>query len=366
MSTGRVPTARPLSTSSRPADPSPMKISNPTSSPADLQVLITYTVELGDPLQFFFEIVDNGRWIDVSNKQAFSGSGSFFTIPGDIGPHFIEAYNTSAVVGASQPFAVGSTYTVLPPLSSSTSDTAPSTSPATILPTPPVTVQPPVSSVTVESTIVKPVDPTQIASQQGPPTPGTSTLSYTRSVHPILTQKVVSTATPPATTFYESSLSDIVHENTVLVPVTPSSSPTAVSFSSNRKPINLAALVGGTTAGAMVVAIMVLFLLWRARRAKAKVELENPESFALNSPPTVDPFFSFVTRSSGKFHSGFTSSDSSSSSPTSTKSSTSIGSERRATRREEDRGPSAVPSGQQLEWVLRSTNDPPPGYDSCL
>ncbi|KAF7345273.1 hypothetical protein MSAN_01904000 [Mycena sanguinolenta] len=339
----------------RPANPSPpMKISNPTSSPADVQVLITYTVELGDPLQFFFEIVDNTRWIDVSDKEVFSGSGSFFTRPGDLGLHFIEAYNTSAVVGQSQPFAVGPTYTVLSPLSSSTSTTT-TTSPTTI---------PPTSLVTVESTVVKTTDTTQITSEQGTPTPGTSTLLSTR-LHSIVTQNVISTATPPATTFYESTLSNIVHEDTVLVSSTPSSSPTAISISSSRKSNNLAALIGGITVGATVVALIILLLVWRRRRRK--VEPEKPESAALNSPPTIDPFFSFVTRPSGKYRLGFAGPDASpTSSPTSTKSSTSIGSEPRVTGREEDRGSSVAPSGQQLEWVLRSTNDPPPGYDLCL
>jgi hypothetical protein len=62
-----------------------MKISNPTSSAANNRVVVTYTAEPGDPQAFFFEVVDNGRRLDFANRQMFSGSGSFFTIPGDLG-----------------------------------------------------------------------------------------------------------------------------------------------------------------------------------------------------------------------------------------------------------------------------------------
>jgi hypothetical protein len=47
--------------------------------------VVTYTAEPGDPQAFFFEVVDNGRRLDFANRQIFSGSGSFFTIPGDLG-----------------------------------------------------------------------------------------------------------------------------------------------------------------------------------------------------------------------------------------------------------------------------------------
>jgi hypothetical protein len=62
-----------------------MKISNLLSFPLYAKVPITYTVEAGDPKEFFFEVVDNTRWIDWKDKQVFSVSGSFITEPGDIG-----------------------------------------------------------------------------------------------------------------------------------------------------------------------------------------------------------------------------------------------------------------------------------------
>ncbi|KAJ7238847.1 hypothetical protein B0H12DRAFT_1136991 [Mycena haematopus] len=331
----------------RGSGPIPMKISNPSSTPADLQVVVTYTVEPGDPLEFFFEVVDNGRRMDYANKQAFSGSGSFFTIPGDTGLHYIEVYNSTAVVGQNQPFAVGPTYTVLPPLPGSTSTSAP-TFPTTILSTP---------ANTVKSSFA-----TQITSQQGTPTLNTSTLSPTL-FNSISTENVISTATPSATTFYESAPSNIVYEDTVLVPSTPSSSPTVLSTSGNGKSVDLGALIGGTTAGAIVLAILILFLICRARRGK--IELE-PQSFGLNSPPTIDPFFSFLTQhSSGKYHGGFSRLPdvSSSSSPSSPKSAASEGSETGSTGRGEGHGISVGAHGPQFEWVLRPTNDPPPTYD---
>jgi hypothetical protein len=62
-----------------------MKISNLLSFPLYAEVTITYMVEAGDPKEFFFEVVDNTRWIDWNNKQVLSVSGSFITVPGDIG-----------------------------------------------------------------------------------------------------------------------------------------------------------------------------------------------------------------------------------------------------------------------------------------
>ncbi|KAJ7847296.1 hypothetical protein B0H13DRAFT_2285627 [Mycena leptocephala] len=174
-----------------------MKISNLLSFPLYAEVTITYTVEAGDPKEFFFEVVDNTRWIDWKDKQVFSVSGSFITVPGDIGPHHIEAYNSTDVIGVNQPFAAGPTYTVLP-LPSSADTTSTPTSPIAVPPTPPSTVK---TTVT-----------TQITPTQSNPTPETFLIT---SSNPLSTQEMnitapSSAAPPPATTVYQSVSAGII------------------------------------------------------------------------------------------------------------------------------------------------------------
>ncbi|KAF7360697.1 hypothetical protein MVEN_00801500 [Mycena venus] len=323
-----------------------MKISNPTSSPLYIQIEIAYTVEPGDPREFFFEVVDNTRRIDYASKELFSVSGSFNTIPGDTGPHFIEAYNATDIVGTSKPFAVGPIYTVLPPLSGSTTVTT--------------TTHPVPTPTTSTTSTVESAAPTPIASKQTSPTPAIPLASPPTTLSDSISNKnTISAATPPVTTFYQAIPGNItvqVQDDTVLVPSASTSTSTAASFASNGKSVNSGVIIGAAITGAVVLAALIFFLV-RSRRRHDR----RPESFVANSPPTIDPFLSFITRQSEK-HRGFTSLSTSAGSPTSY--TTSNWSD--AGSREERPNSSSSTPGSQMEWVLRPTNDPPPGYNLCL
>ncbi|KAJ7342465.1 hypothetical protein DFH08DRAFT_874320 [Mycena albidolilacea] len=322
-----------------------MKISNPTSSPVDTRVVVTYTAEPGDPQAFFFEVVDNGRRLDFADRQAFSGSGSFFTIPGDLGLHFIEAYSSTDVVGKNQPFAVGPTYTVLSAGPGSTTVLTPTT---------------PITNSSTSTTSIRSTVATQITAppaQNGAPAPNTAltppspTLSNLNS-NSDSPKNGISTATL-ATTLYESILSNVtVQGGTVLVSSTARpSSPAIPSSSANGN--NLGAIIGATVAGVVVVAVLV-YLLVRRRWRKKQASL------------TINPFFALVARPSGRHRRGFTRVGDSIYSPTSDKT---LSDRRSDTESREDLSGGGVVlgvPGQQLEWVLRPTQDPPPGYNVCL
>ncbi|KAF8164654.1 hypothetical protein K438DRAFT_1857767 [Mycena galopus ATCC 62051] len=335
-----------------------MKISNPSSSPADIQVVVTYTIEAGDPQEFFFEVVDNGRWNDINNKQPFSGSGSFFTIPGDIGPHFIEAYNSTSVVGLDQPFAVGPTYTVLPPLSSSTTVFAPTSA----IPVPKG------STNTLQTTVA--TQPTSKLPQNTPTptittTPDTPLPPAPKLSNSIVKQNATSTAAPSATTLYESGLGDIITVKEVLpqTPSTPSGLDASSSNGSNS--VNLRAIIGATVAGTVAVAIVLILLI---RHFKKRNSGGSRESAIRNSAPSIDPFLGFAARPNEKAWRNYIRLDYSTRNTTSVTSSPTRD-ETSSTwtdgaSREDGRNISREIRGQQMEWVLRPTHDPPPEYNS--
>ncbi|KAF8207462.1 hypothetical protein K438DRAFT_2013399 [Mycena galopus ATCC 62051] len=345
--------------------PHSMKISNPSSLPADIRVVVTYTIEAGDPREFFFEVVDNGRRNDIDNKQPFSGSGSFFTIPGDIGPHFIEAYNSTSVVGLDQPFAVGPTYTVLPPLSSSTTVFAP-TSAIPVPNSPTNTLQPTVATQPTSKLPQNTPTPTTTTTT----TPDTPLLPAPNLSNSILKQNATSTAAPSATTLYESGLGGITTVKEVLsqTPSTPSgldASSSNVSFSGNRNSVNLRAIIGATVAGTVAVAIILILLI---RRFKRRNPGGSRESAVRNSAPAIDPFLGFAARPNEKAWRNYIRLDYSTRNTTSVTSSptsdeTSSTWTEGASRKD---GPniSREIRGQQMEWVLRPTHDPPPEYNS--
>ncbi|KAJ7645153.1 hypothetical protein DFH06DRAFT_595166 [Mycena polygramma] len=340
-----------------------MKISNPSSSPADVRVVVTYTVEPGDPKAFFFEVVDNGRRMDIANKQAFSVSGSFFTIPGDVGSHFIEAYNSTDVVGINQPFAVGPVYTVLPPLPGS----APAPTVTVPVPVPSTSTIPPAKSTVTTRTQTTSNLPQNVQT----PAPETPLASSS----PLL--NVISignpTATPSAslatTTFFDSVDGSIitVQQSISAAASAPSSSfsASAVSPSGNVGTINLRAIIGAIVAGAIVLAIIIFFVV---RRRTRRNRTSSRESLTMNSSPTIDPFLLFASRPNEKHLRGFVrmQDSASSSSTTSDKGSSTW---RDSASREDSAHAATVSSRlpavvQQMEWVLRPTSDPPPGYNS--
>ncbi|KAJ7767723.1 hypothetical protein B0H16DRAFT_1686675 [Mycena metata] len=210
------------------------------------QITVTYTVEAGDPSQFFFEIVDNQRRIDVSNKKLFSTSGSFFTIPGDVGPHFIEAYNTTDIVGEGQPFAKGPTYTAVP----------------------------------------------------------ISTTGFSAPNYILDSLSPIPLLIPSTTTFYKS-LSGSFQFTSTRSPVSPTLfSGTSESALTRRRSItnaeshHLALIIGAAVGPAIVLAVCAFFLV-RHRRT-SNLAPSQLETIPTNSPSAINPFLSFVAHPNEK------------------------------------------------------------------
>ncbi|KAJ7024497.1 hypothetical protein C8F04DRAFT_1131266 [Mycena alexandri] len=292
--------------------PSSMIISNPTSSPLYDQISITYTVEAGDPPQFFFEIVENERQIDVSNKQAFSTSGSFFTIPGDLGLHFIEAYSSTDIVGESQPFAKGPTYTVVPVSSTGT------TTPAA--PNPPPTSPLPTNTVAPTPSGTKQNDSTDNRDSAMPDVPDRTSGPSTPSYHSFISacsccsnccsrfstpNSVLESPTPlvipSTTTLYESLSGGVITvggEQTASPLSSSSSPPPGVPSGTTAKSRNPAPIIGAAVGGAIIVlAVCAFFLVRRCRRPKPPNQLDT---MPINSPSTINPFLSFVAQPNEK------------------------------------------------------------------
>ncbi|KAF7316556.1 hypothetical protein MIND_00174900 [Mycena indigotica] len=352
-----------------------MKITNAPSVGANNEVIVTYTAEPGDPQSFFFEIVVQNSWRqDVAGKQAFSGSGSFSTVPGYVGTHYIEAYDSSAVVGETTPFATGPAYEVLSPGS------------------PPTMVSTPLSSTVGSVTTSK---PTQTQGQVPPTkTQGISTSAITTSAEPIGANLNL----PGTTVVVESATTTISADRSIvaLALTTTTEKEAGVGGTSTGIPSlpqtlshsrrNIGALIGGTVAGVIGFALLLaLCWRWRYRKRHAQFMLEDGTIFS----PTVAPFLGFTVPASDEKSSsrkGFVRlSESSSAMPSSmvaVGSHTSMTSMSTISRFSSDTGSltllspvstrsldspvmfAAMPVGTQMEWVLRPTNDPPPGYSA--
>ncbi|KAJ7785195.1 hypothetical protein DFH07DRAFT_786948 [Mycena maculata] len=334
-----------------------MKITNPSTANADTGVVVTYTTEAGDPSQFFFEVVENGSPMDFDNKQAFSGSGTFITIPGYVGPHFIEAYNSTAVVGENPPFAVGPTYTVLPP--SSTGAPAPG----------PTSTSTPTGASLIHSLNAANVSPTTFTttttsvlggtSVLNDPTAPSSTLSGPNNIFSS-SSATFAAATGSVITMYDSIMGST--GTSIVVQETLSSSPSTISFTHRSKPINIGAIIGASIAGVFVLAMIIIFLIRRYKnRQKA-----GTESRIHNFSSTINPFLAFSAQANGKKSARLAGESRTSLIQTVSPSRSS----HKATSASTDSTPrvslgviSAGTSGPQMEWVLRPTNDPPPEYD---
>ncbi|KAJ7767785.1 hypothetical protein B0H16DRAFT_337512 [Mycena metata] len=291
-----------------------MIISNPISSPLYDQITVTYTVEAGDPPQFFFEIVDNQRRIDVSNKELYSTSGSFFTIPGDVGPHFIEAYNTLDIVGESQPFAKGPTYTIVPvSTTGSTTTTTPGAPPTSQSTT--ENIPPPTSGTKQTDSMDNRDSPTPDvpARTSGPSTPsyhsfilGLQLLSdcYFRFSAPndmLDSLSPIPLLIPSTTTFYKSlsgSVTTVEDEETASPLSSSNSPPPGVPSITNAKSHNLAPIIGAAVGGAIVLAVCVSFLV--RRRRKPNLAPSQLDTIPTNSPSAINPFLSFVAHPNEK------------------------------------------------------------------
>ncbi|KAJ7513049.1 hypothetical protein B0H11DRAFT_2213580 [Mycena galericulata] len=339
-----------------------MKITNPSTVEAATQVVVTYTIEAGDPLQFFFEIVENGESLDFAGKQIFSGSGTFITAPGYLGPHVIEAYNSTAVVGKNPPFATGPTYTVLPASSTPTIPVVPT---PTITTKPVVTTQPTTPAKPLPTTVATRIEPT--SSTQGnlganSPAPSLSTLSDV-----VLSGEFsAAAAAGSAITMYESiqgstGTRTVVEQVSQTAPFDNSSS-SGPSPIGRPKPTDFDAIIGASVAGAVVFAIIVVFLVRRCLK-------RNPESKMSDSPSTIDPFLAFSARLRGKHSTGFIRLASESRisviEPVSRTSGKTASVSTASTSRS-DLELGIISPGTQMEWVLRPTNDPPPGYDMSV
>ncbi|KAJ6586438.1 hypothetical protein DFH09DRAFT_1143373 [Mycena vulgaris] len=297
---------------------------------------------------------------DVASRRPFSGSGTFTTIPGDEGPHFIEAYNSTAVVGQTPPFAVGPTYMVLPPGSTAgpTSTTITTSLPNTSLPPTVATPTTPTLSTPRPSTQNFNFAPTQGASvAPDPSTPSTFS-------NPTTGTSQSPTSTPPQSSIiiYESGVGSI---STIVIEPPTLSGPTSNALPSEAKSLNISAIIGAAVGGAAVVAVIIFLLVVRRKRQK-------PRAGALisNSPTAIDPFLSFSANPNEKHLGGLTEpsySARTSVSPSESRSSRKTFSDSTDSISRVDPGIMAgMISGPQMEWVLRPTNDPPPGYNLAV
>ncbi|KAJ7701247.1 hypothetical protein B0H17DRAFT_1327752 [Mycena rosella] len=336
-----------------------MKITtNPTTVPAVTNVVVTYTVEAGDPAEFFFEVVavDNVIRFDVDSRQSFSRSGTFITVPGDEGPHLIEAYNSTAVVGETRPFSVSPTYTVLPPSSPVTPTST------TILKSPTSTSLPTVA--TQPTSTPRTPDPTpstqNTVPQKTPNVPSPPSLSGS-SIAPV---SGIRNTTQSSFTVWSNST--VASTSTVVVETALSStSASNIPSAAKSNPPNTDIIIGAAVAGAVVVGIIAFFAVRRYKnRQKAR-----SESVVANALPTIDPFLAFSWRPAtnekhrAAFQDGWGDSGRSSFSQSVSRSYDRTASESSQSLPMGSSGGESRTHGPQMEWVLRLTNDPPPGYN---
>ncbi|KAJ7064617.1 hypothetical protein C8F01DRAFT_770539 [Mycena amicta] len=376
-----------------------MKIENTASVVADNEVVVTYTVEAGDPQSFFFEIFidnNNNSWRqDYNSRKVYSGSGSFTFQPGYIGTHCIEAYDPSAIVGKTTPFSTGPTFNVLTPGSTSTNS--------------PNTTQPPVTSPhSVNPTTSQPGQIPSLQSTQGASSTARledsgsgAAVSPFNSSNPPTTQTVVESVSVhgPGTTATKGGGPGSVLAIAASTTTERDSGggngggatgiPAAAGQSRSHSQANTRAIIGGAVGGFVALAIL-FFILLRCRRRRQR---QRGPQFDLLSP-TVAPFLGFAVPASASSNEkqwrmmGFTKLNDSSAPPSpigpphaheshmrtpsapsfsttlsriSTSSTLSRSTESAVTF-----APmlSPAPLATQMEWVLRPTNDPPPTYST--
>nr|GAT59567.1 predicted protein [Mycena chlorophos] len=416
---------------------SAMKITNPSSVVADTAVTVSYVVESGDPQSFFFDIFVEqnggpGFRLNVSSGQLFSGSGSFQTTPGYTGGHYIEAYEPSATIGETPPFATGPTYDVLDP--GSTPTTAPPASPTTA------------TTAKSSPTVQAPTTTTTVAGGGGGGGGSTQTSLGSSQVGDVVddaTSLLASETQPPPAAFTVtrsgegsglSVIEIVAGSGTVAVQTQQtgsvtslSSSPSAVSAASEppaRAHTDTGVIVGAVV-GALVLLALLLLVGRRFRRRQPEDIQFEPAFMVSSRHPTVAPFLGFAvpSRSSASATNekratstlsaaalarlGFLRLPDSSSAPAAadpTTPATAVNNAKRlghtisksrastlsetstlASRTGESsvaftpmpianstHATSTIPSpaalapntttGMQMEWVLRATTDPPPGY----
>nr|GAT59565.1 predicted protein [Mycena chlorophos] len=404
--------------------------------PVIRSVTVSYVVESGDPQSFFFDIFVEqnggpGFRLNVSSGQLFSGSGSFQTTPGYTGGHYIEAYEPSATIGETPPFATGPTYDVLDP--GSTPTTAPPASPTTA------------TTAKSSPTVQAPTTTTTVAGGGGGGGGSTQTSLGSSQVGDVVddaTSLLASETQPPPAAFTVtrsgegsglSVIEIVAGSGTVAVQtqqtgsVTSLSSPSAVSAASEppaRAHTDTGVIVGAVV-GALVLLALLLLVGRRFRRRQPEDIQFEPAFMVSSRHPTVAPFLGFAvpSRSSASATNekratstlsaaalarlGFLRLPDSSSAPAAadpTTPATAVNNAKRlghtisksrastlsetstlASRTGESsvaftpmpianstHATSTIPSpaalapntttGMQMEWVLRATTDPPPGY----
>ncbi|KAJ7602582.1 hypothetical protein FB45DRAFT_228495 [Roridomyces roridus] len=120
-----------------------MKISSRTGNVVqNTTVVVTYTVEEGDPATFFFQVLVGGSFlVPVGPAGPLSKSGTFTTSPGDLGSHVVEVFESGQLPKQldAASFATGPTFTAVASSALSSAPGAPS--PATLSTEPSPTTQ---------------------------------------------------------------------------------------------------------------------------------------------------------------------------------------------------------------------------------
>ncbi|KAF7325611.1 hypothetical protein MKEN_00410800 [Mycena kentingensis (nom. inval.)] len=371
-----------------------MKISNKASIVVYNQLTVSYTVEPGDPAAFWFQVVvDNGFRQDIEGRKTFSTSGSFTTGPGYTGGHHVEAFRASDVPGRDEPFVKGPVYNVLPQGSTVPNDNdppparppPPTTTTRALPPTTPANRPPPSTST---KTIVQ-VPPSAPSVQAAAPTG--AVLSDDESDHksPDSVESESNSGHTATDASSPGSALAIAVSTTTERSTETSAVNTGISSNASSGGLNTSALLGGILGAvvALVLVLILLLLLLRNRRRRRQREIAADFDPSLLSAPSninrVAPFLAFAAAPLpspvNEKRRGFARlSDSSAASRSSTSTLPSSPSPLRimTTRLSLDGAPtpitnfevdsSTVPtpstSATQMEWVLRPTNDPPPGY----
>ncbi|KAF7318739.1 hypothetical protein HMN09_00386200 [Mycena chlorophos] len=247
-------------------------------------------------------VEENGDRQAVSSGQLFSSSGSFQTTPGYTGGHYIEVYEPSAAVGVTKPFTTGPTYDVLEPGSTPTTAPPASPTTATTVNSPPTVQAPTTTNTAVgggstqtslrstqigdSGSVVDDATSLLASETQTPTTAVTVTRSREGSGLSVI-EIVAASGTVAVPTQQTGSVTSL-------------SSPTTVSAASEppaRAHTNAGVIVGAVV-GALVLLALLLLVGRRFRRRQPEDIQFEPAFMVSSRHPTVAPFLGFAVPSS--------------------------------------------------------------------